>query len=376
MRVLMVSKLWPPRAVGGAERYAAALAGHLAAAGHEVGVVTFGVEGDDVVATVPTRGVDPERWWAASTFARRRSHVVDLWNPDTSGVLRRATSTFRPDVVHSHAVAGMSVAALLADAPRVHTVHDQWLLCWRGYPIRGDELCATTCATCIPYARSRHLLLRRRPPRFVAPSDAVRRAHADKGWDTSDWHVVPHPAEDRPVALPGSRPGPELRVGFIGQVTREKGIDLVLAAVPQADPDARIVVAGSGALDDEVRAHPRVEHRGVVGGEAKERFFADIDVLVVPSRVPEVAGLVIDEAAVRGVPVIASLRGGIPEYVPASCQPLLFDPDQPGDLASALRRFAADRSAYAVAAPTGRRWADHVDRIVAIYGEAIADPAP
>ncbi len=376
MRVLMVSKLWPPRAVGGAERYAAGLADHLVEAGHDVGVVTFGVGGDLVVAQVPTRGVDPERWWASSTFVRRRSHVLDLWNPDTRRVLRDAVGHFRPDVVHSHAVAAMSVAALLADAPRVHTVHDHWLLCWRGYPIRDGVVCETTCAGCVPYARSRHHLLRRRPPRFIAPSDAVRRAHADKGWDTSAWHVVPHPVEAPPVgsapAVPTAREG--LRVGFIGQMTREKGIDLVLAAVPEVDPGAEIIVAGSGALDDVVRAHPLVDHRGVVGGAAKEAFFSDIDVLVVPSRVPEIAGLVIDEATVRGVPVIASRRGGIPEYVPAPCAPLLFDPDRPGDLAAALGRFVAQPAVYAVRPPAGRSWDEHVQRILAVYEEATAEP--
>lgn len=369
----MVSKLWPPRAVGGAERYAANLADHLEADGHEVGVVTFGVEADRVVATVPTRGVDPERWWAASAFVRRRSHLVDLWNPDARRELRRAVTSFRPDVVHSHAVGGMSVAALLADAPRVHTVHDHWLLCWRGYPMRDGRVCERTCAACVPYARSRHLLLRRHPPVFVAPSEAVRQAHADKGWDTSRWHVVPHPVEATPPASRAPRaPDSPVRVGFIGQVTHEKGVDLLLDAVPELGVPARLVVAGSGALDDVVRRRAGVKHLGVVGGESKEAFFADIDVLVVPSRVPDIAGLVVDEATVRGVPVVASRRGGIPEYVPASCQALLFDPDEPGALVASLRRFLADPAGYAVEAPADRTWGDHLARLLAIYGEAVA----
>ena len=50
MRILMVSNLWPPEVVGGAEQYASALAAHLRAAGHEVEVLTLGVDGPDVVA--------------------------------------------------------------------------------------------------------------------------------------------------------------------------------------------------------------------------------------------------------------------------------------------------------------------------------------
>jgi glycosyltransferase involved in cell wall biosynthesis len=373
MRVLMVSKLWPPRAVGGAERYAARLADHLVDAGHEVGVVTFGVEGERVVAQVPTRGVDPERWWASSAFVRRRSHLVDLWNPDARRVLRRAVAAFRPDVVHSHAVAAMSVAALLADAPRVHTVHDHWLLCWRGYPIRDGELCRSTCASCVPYLLSRRSLLQRRQPLFIAPSEHVRQAHLDKGWDGGPWRVVRHPAEPPPVAVAPRSPvaGP-LRLGFIGQVNREKGVDLLLDALGDLAEGTVLVVAGAGPLDDEARSHPQVEHRGPVRDEAKEQFFADIHALVVPSRVPEVAPLVLDEAAVRRVPVIGARRGGIPEYVPASCQPLLFDPSSPGDLVAAVGRFRADPEAHTVEPPVGRTWEDHVQSVVATYEDAVA----
>jgi glycosyltransferase involved in cell wall biosynthesis len=375
MRVLMVSKLWPPRAVGGAERYAHRLAEELEAAGHEVGVVTYGVEGDRVVAAVPTHGVDPERWWTASTFARRRSHVVDLWNPEARRALRRAVDRFRPDVVHSHAVAGMSVAALLADAPRVHTVHDLWLTCWRGYPIRDGEVCTSTCAGCLPYLWSRRTLVQRRPPVFVTPADAVRHAHGDNGFDTASWRVIRHavdvPAESRARRVPDRD---ALRIGFIGQVSREKGVDLLLDALPGLGAAARAIVAGDGALDDEVRAHPQVEHRGRVDGDDKERFFADVDVLVVPSRVPEVAPLVLDEASVRRVPIVGARRGGIPEYVPDACHPLLFDPDASGDLAAALRRFAADPAAFAVEPPSGRTWSDHLELLLDAYGDAIGRP--
>src|SRR5437588_12445535 len=51
-RILMISSLWPPVVLGGAESYASALAEQLRARGGEVGVLTFGVGGADVVSTV------------------------------------------------------------------------------------------------------------------------------------------------------------------------------------------------------------------------------------------------------------------------------------------------------------------------------------
>jgi glycosyltransferase involved in cell wall biosynthesis len=377
MRVLMISNLWPPVVSGGAERYLARLADTLAADGHEIGVVTFGVQGERVVASVDDHGFDSGRWWEASTMARRRFQLFDLWNPEARRVLARAVDAFRPDVVHSRAVAGFSVAALLTDAPRVHHVPDFWLLCQRGYPQRNGERCRSTCATCVPFARTRRYLLGRRPPRFIAPSEAIRREHVDAGYDPGRWEVIRHPVTDpEPVDLPprARTPGDPLQLGFIGRLIPDKGFDLVLDTL-EALPDARLVSAGHGQLADAAASHPAVEHRGVVEGVEKERFFRDIDVLLVPSRVDEIAGQVIDEAAVRGVPVIASRRGGIPEYVPPGCLDLLFDPDVPGALAAAIQRYHADPARFPSTPPIGHSWPEHAARILDAFGRAIAEHA-
>ena len=373
VRILMVSRLWPPRAVGGAERYAAGLATALSALGHTVGVVTFGVEAEGVVATVPTQGVEPDRWWEAPPWRRRSVHVFDLWNPVAARVLRGAVRSFRPDVVHSHAVAGLSVAALLTRAPRVHTVHDHWLVCWKGYPMREGAPCRSTCASCVPYAVSRRALVSRRPPIVIAPSRAVRDAHAARGWDVSRWRVIRNPAVPPPVPRSARRaPGEVPVLGYIGQLNRDKGVDLLLALLDDPLAPLRAAVAGSGDLAPEVAVHPRVDYRGIVEGADKERFFGDIDVLVVPSRHEEVAPLVLDEAAARAVPVIASRRGGIPEYVAPSCHALLFDPDRPASLAAAVERFVREPTRYVPQPSVVVGFAEHAEVILDVYREAIA----
>jgi glycosyltransferase involved in cell wall biosynthesis len=371
----MVSNLWPPVVSGGAERYLARLADHLASAGHEIGVVTFGIRGERVIASVDDHGFHSERWWEASTIARRRFQLFDLWNPEAKRVLADAVTSFQPDVVHSRAVAGFSVAALLTAAPRVHHVPDFWLLCQRGYPQRNGERCRSTCAGCLPFARSRRLLVGRRPPRFIAPSEAIRRAHEEAGYDPARWDVIRHPVTepepfDRAPRTRGA--GEAWRLGFIGRLIEDKGFDLALDVL-DALPDARLVTAGHGQLAARAEAHPSVDHRGVVEGTEKERFFHDIDVLLVPSRVDEIAGQVIDEAAVRGVPVIASRRGGIPEYVPPGCRALLFDPDEPGALGAAIQRFTASPEEFVATPPTGHSWPEHVARIVEVYDRAIVE---
>ena len=81
MRILMVSNLWPPEVVGGAEQYAFARAARLRDAGHEVNVLTLGVDAPYVVHAV-------EPWPypiqdAPTQPARRRMlfHALDVYNP-------------------------------------------------------------------------------------------------------------------------------------------------------------------------------------------------------------------------------------------------------------------------------------------------------
>src|SRR5436190_15222404 len=111
-RVLMISSFWPPRVVGGAEMYASELAQRLRDRDVEVGAVTLGVDAPDVVASVRTWPYVADGTEDPSRLAWAALHARDLYNPETRRVLARVLDDFRPDVVHSHAIAGLSAIAL------------------------------------------------------------------------------------------------------------------------------------------------------------------------------------------------------------------------------------------------------------------------
>jgi len=69
---------------------------------------------------------------------------------------------------------------------------------------------------------------------------------------------------------------------------------------------------------------------------------ASMDALVVPSIWPENSPLVIHEAFLAGVPVVASRIGGIPEVVEDGRSGLLFEPGNATDLARVLKRIIAE----------------------------------
>jgi glycosyltransferase involved in cell wall biosynthesis len=380
MRILMVSNLWPPEVVGGAEQYAAALAGRLRAAGHEVDAFTLGVEGPEVVHAVAPWPYPVQT--ASQQPARKRAlfHAADIVNPRARRALDRVLTELRPDVVHTHAVAGLSATVLTRarhhGIAHVHTLHDYWLLCQRSSMVRRDGTqCETRCRACRTISWARNESVRRAPPGVVlAVSHAIAAEHECLPWTVGRLRVLYNPVEvviGSRAAAPGD--GRPLTFGYLGRLGIDKGVGTLLDAFGRAGlGDARLVVAGRGPLDDRVRAAgPPVVAAGWVAPERKEALFADLDCLVVPSEWRDPAPLVVNEARGRGIPVIGADIGGIPELIAPECRPLLFPAGDAGALVSRLRAFAAAPPAYRpepAAAPLG--WDEHLAGVLAAYDDA------
>lgn len=381
MRILHLSSLWPPVVLGGAELYASALASAQRTAGHEVGVVTLGVDGPDVVAEVPPWPYRLEVFAGQPAWKRAISHGRDQYDPVAARVVRDTIRRFGADVVHSHSVPGMSVSALTAPGragvAHVHTLHDYWLLCQRTTMVARDgEACATRCRGCVMVSSVRDRLLTRHPPEVVvAVSEAVAREHGPLAASAGRIRVVPNPIDATgpgPGAAMPQPPSVPATIGYLGQLVEIKGVRTLMAAF-RALPagTAQLLVAGTGPLADEVAsAGPGVHALGWVDADARENFFRRIDALVVPSEWKDPAPLVVNEARARGIPVVGAAIGGIPELVAPEQRSLLFRSGDADGLARSLRAVLADPAAFAAAPPAGAGWAEHLAAIDAAYDEA------
>jgi glycosyltransferase involved in cell wall biosynthesis len=374
----MVSSLWPPVVLGGAELHAAALAARLRAAGHEVAVLTAGVDGDDVVASVRPWGHRQSEYAGQSRVRKLAFHAGDLLRPDVGRVVDRALERFRPDVVHSHAVQGMSVTGLTRVTRRgvahVHTLHDYWLLCQRNTLVTAaGRPCLTRCRSCRAVSAARNAQLARRPPDVVlAVSEAVARAHTDAiAWTRDRTRVLYNPVERAADAhRPPTAGAPTF--GFLGQVSAVKGIrTLVRAFRDAAIPQARLVVAGRGTDVDAVTGVPGVDHRGWVDAAGRDALYREVDAVVVPSEWQDPAPLVVNEARGRGITVIGARAGGIPELVAPASAPLLFTAGDAAELTERLCTFAAEPARFGAppeAAPLD--WDAHLAGVLAAYADA------
>jgi glycosyltransferase involved in cell wall biosynthesis len=160
-----------------------------------------------------------------------------------------------------------------------------------------------------------------------------------------------------PTPFSALEPGfPETaEVLFVGQLEMHKGIhDLLTAFAAVKDQSVRLRLVGTGSLEDEVRAHARLDFRvellGYVPHDELPAELVRARCLVLPAvttaRYREAWGLVVNEAMAAGVPVIATdavgaAAGGL---VRDGRNGLIVPERRPEALAVAIRKLVSDRS--------------------------------
>lgn len=166
---------------------------------------------------------------------------------------------------------------------------------------------------------------------------------------------VAEPGVDAADLAPGSVAGENLLC--VAAVTPNKGHAVLLAALSSmTDRPWRCLLVGSTTRDrafvdrlsQQARASgidDRVEFAGPRTGADLAEAYAEADVVVLASRA-ETYGMVVTEALARGLPVVASAVGGLPEALghgaDGSLPGLLVPPDEPEALADALRHWLED----------------------------------
>jgi glycosyltransferase involved in cell wall biosynthesis len=382
MRLAIIASLLPSDTKGGAEQYVGQVSISLGEK-HDVVVLSGSpagrVDGLPVVRLPRLPELTPE----ATPAGRILWHALDQWLPSVHFTVARELRRFKPDVVMTHHPQGLSAAVFTAiarvGAPHVHTAHDLNLLCARTSMTREGEFCGGQCASCRVQRTIRGGAIRLNLSRLIGVSRYICDRHVRAG-------IVP---EDRALTIRlGAQPGPArqrqihgngLTLGFIGTLGRHKGILTLLDAFDRADPDWRLVIAGSGLCEPDVRAaaerDPRIRYIGHVEGEAKDGFFDEIDLIVIPSEWEEPATFVAVEAAVRGIPAVVSARGGLPETPEART----FRSGDAHGLLAAVRWFVdePDRLADASARLLRNRpmfdWSRHMHEVEGVLRD-VADP--
>jgi glycosyltransferase involved in cell wall biosynthesis len=173
---------------------------------------------------------------------------------------------------------------------------------------------------------------------------------------------------------------------FVGRITPEKGLDLLLDALTRVPGDWHLSVVGDGIGMAQTRARvhdmglaPRVTFHGWLNGDALVQAYRDAAVVVVPSRWPEPFGIVGIEAMAHGRPVVAFGVGGIPEWLTDGVGGFVVPPADVATMADRIVSVLANPAEAEAMALRGRARVlrdfseeAHLDKLVPLYERAVA----
>jgi glycosyltransferase involved in cell wall biosynthesis len=267
--------------------------------------------------------------------------------------------------------------------------------------VDGLVAASTSAATLLEASRSElvvllHLPLWDEPERrvlsaaaaVVVPSQSCRGELLERYPMLAQKVRVAVPGADRAGIAPGTDAGGELLC--VAAVIPGKGHDVLLAALAElGERPWRLLCVGTLTRDPEYAGQlarraeesgigDRISFAGPLTGDRLAEAYAAADVLVLASR-GESYGMVVTEALARGLPVIATEVGGVPEALGQveGCRPgILVPPDDPSALAGALADWLDDGDLRGRLRRTARRrrlqldgWATTADTVSRVLAE-------
>jgi glycosyltransferase involved in cell wall biosynthesis len=408
VRILHVNKFLYRR--GGAEAYMEDLADLQIAAGHTVSF--FGMAHPfnthlDYAAHYPADiEFEPP---PARLSERVRGVARMLYSTSASRGMDAVMSDFRPDVVHMHNIYHQLSPSVLRPVARrrtpvVMTLHDYKLACPTYRFLDHGNLCQACLGGHFHQAVLRrckdgslgssavmagelflHTVTRAYAPVgiFICPSQFLAGRMRAAGVFPRRLRHVPHFIE---TAGMGVKSAPGGGVVVAGRLSSEKGVDVAIRAVGRMD-GVVLDVAGTGPEEESLRrlaesvAPGRVRFHGLLDKAEVERLMLAASVVAVPSRWYENQPMVVLEALARGVPVVGSALGGMPELIEPGVTGDLVPANDPDALARALSAYVTDpergfgmrgRARAVIEMEFSPR--RHLERIDATYAEAGGSP--
>jgi glycosyltransferase involved in cell wall biosynthesis len=387
VRVLLLTNGIAPEQLGGLQRYVRELATALARAGVDVSVLTRRRSAEDPLREIDRDGVEIMRF---RTPAKSRAlYAVGYPVAAFTAVWRTVRTRAAGRVLHSHfTLQGMALASL--GRPFLHTFHA---------PVYREIASERQGSYRLPGASERALvaaahrgetLMLSRAARIITLSEFMRdEVTALSGRAASRTQVVPggvdtaHFAPGEGIVHPAATDADPLLFCARRLVPRTGVLELVRAMprIAHARPAVRLVLAGAGALEGDVRReiqHLELQHHvhlsGRVSDEDLVRWYRSADLVVLPTQELEGFGLATAEALASGTPVLGTPAGATPELLTDLDPGLVAADVTPDAIADAVIALASDRKRLLALASQARArvhpamsWPHIVQRHLEVY---------
>lgn len=371
MKIGIVSQSYYPR-YGGVTENVHHTAVELRRRGHDVRIITSRFRRGET-----NHSVDVERIGYNVMIPFNRAFVDVTVGMRLRGQLRGLFREHDFDLLHTHCPTAPSLPILAiqtATCPQVATFH-------------------TTSGRSLLQDAFQPLLSKvvgRLDARIAVSATAAECA---REYYPGDYHVIPngvdverfHPA--RPP-FPEWRDPDRVNLLFVGRLDPRKGLDVLLAAMPEivrrTGGRARLVVVGDSFLRTryeasvpaQVRDH--VRFLGHVPSDDLPRWYATADIFVSPATGNESFGIVLAEAMAAGRAVVASDIPGYRSVVTPDVDGVVAPPGDPAALAEVIVGLAGNPARRRALAERGRvraldfAWPCVTERIESVYREVLA----
>jgi glycosyltransferase involved in cell wall biosynthesis len=325
-----------------------------------------------------------------------------IYSGEARCAFAKELSRNRPDLVHVHNVFPLISPSVLpvcrqAGVPVVMTVHNYRLICPDGLHMTDGQVCQRCCGGreywCVlrncersifkslgyalrNYVARRFRLFMDNVTLYAALTEFQKCRLIAAGLAEDRIVVIPNMAE-----LPGPQPQWQLGqyVGFVGRVSPEKGVNLLVSA-GREHKDIPFKIAGDFSRLSELpgQASANVEFLGALSRASVSNFYSQCRMIVLPSIWFEGFPMVLAEAMLHGKPVICSNIGGLGEIVEDGLTGLLFEPGNAEELSQKIRYLWDRPDLCRQMGSAGRQKArreysseKYYERLLAVYEQAL-----
>lgn len=282
-----------------------------------------------------------------------------VWSEESRQIVQRILQKSIYDIVHVQNFfplisPAVHYAAKASGVPVIQTLRNYRLLCPNALFFRKGQVCEDCLGKPIPYPGVIHGCYRDNQVASAAVATLITAHRAMQTWTNQVDLFIALTDFARQKFIQGGLPAEKIVIKpnfvpfdpgvgdgdggyalFVGRLSVEKGLDVLLEAWQQLGQQIPLKIVGDGPLADQVQAaaqHSGVEWLGRRPMTEVYDLMGSAKFLVFPSRWYETFGRVAVESFAKGTPVIAAEIGAIAELVDSERTGLLYDPNSPTDL--------------------------------------------
>lgn len=333
-KILFINSLFTPYIGGGAEIMFQEQVEGFKQIGYDVVVATTdkikGLNKEYVNEILVYRvGIENLYWHFAqekspNKYIRLLWHIKDRYNSKMRKHIKTIIELEKPNIAICHNITGFSISIWdeIKDAgiPVVQVLHDLYLLCINSNMFKDERTCKQQCTIC-HCMRNKHIIKSQTIDAVVGVSHYILNKFKYNGYfENIPSYVIYNAREIEEPSTKSIWDGKEqLHIGYIGTLSRVKGVEWLINQFMKLDINATLEIAGKGEsveyenyLKNLASTDKRINFRGYV---KSQEFYQEIHTLAVPSLWDEPLGLVAIEACANNIPVIATEKGGLPEII-------------------------------------------------------------